>query len=309
MAISHLTTSTLGACALLLALLSAMACGGPASQDLDALERVQQSGTLTIAYANEEPYGFRTPDGVVTGEAPEIARVVARELGLEGVESRLTEWRSLIPGLQAGRFDCIAAGMYITPERAENVIFSDPTYRIGEAFLVATGNPKALHSYADVVAHEDAILGVVRGTVERRYARILGVPDERVVVFSDNDSAVAGLRSGQIDAFGGTRLTVLTLADKLGAEAGVEVAEPFENPVIHGREAYGYGAFAFRPEDVALRDAFNAVLRDFLGSPEHRALVEPFGFGDEEMTGGISADQVLADMLAAQELSEDDAED
>src|SRR5690606_6122996 len=103
------------------------------------------------------------------------------------------EFGSLIPGLQAGRFDMIAAGMYILPERCAQVSFSNPTYSVGEAFIVAKGNPLALHSYADVAKHPTATLGVVAGAVERAYARASEIPDDRVAVFPDAPSALDGV--------------------------------------------------------------------------------------------------------------------
>lgn len=253
-----------------------------------------QENTLVIAYANEEPYGYLdTATGEVTGEAPEIAKVIAERLGYDGVEAKVVKWDSLIPGLKAGRYDVVAAGMYITPERAANVAFSRPTYRIGDAFLVKKGNPKDLHSYADVKDNPDATIGVVQGTVERDYARKSGIPDDRVVLFNDNDSAVAGVRSGQVDVFAGTALTVQTIVNKLGEEAVVERAEPFTNPVIDGKEVWGYGAFAFHPENTDLRDAFNTELEQFLGSEAHLTLVKPFGFTAKEIPEGMTAEDVL----------------
>lgn len=276
----------------LLAVLIWAGCGGTQSPT-DPVERVRRAGKLVIAYADEEPFGYLDPSsGKVTGEAPEIARIMAARLGVDELESVQTEWKSLIPGLKAGRFDCIAAGMYVTPERAANVAFSNPTYRIGEAFLVTAANPKELHAYEDLLGHPDAKLGVVRGTVERGYARKLGIPDERVVVYPDNNAAVAGLQAGQIDAFAGTSLTVQTLVDKLGPKAGLARAEPFEQPIIDGKPAVGYGAFAFRKADAALRDAFNAELEAFLGTPEHLALVKPFGFTKSELPG-VTTEAIL----------------
>jgi len=278
-------------------------CGGDASQtpgspknNRSALKRVKAAGKLVIAYADEEPFGYLdTENDRVTGEAPEIARVVAERLGIKEIEPVLTEWKSLIPGLKAGRFDCIAAGMYITPDRARNVAFSNPTYRIGEAFIVKKGNPEELHSFKDVADHANAKLGFVRGTVERGYARKSGIPDDRVVTYPDPNAAIAGLQSGQVDAFVGTALTVQTLMSKLGDDAGLERAHPFEQPVIDGKTVVGYGAFAFRPEDTDLRDAFNGILKDYLGTDEHKKLVAPFGFLETEMTNGKTAEQVLAE--------------
>ncbi|MDA3962341.1 MAG: ectoine/hydroxyectoine ABC transporter substrate-binding protein EhuB [Planctomycetota bacterium] len=260
-------------------------CNGNSTDN--ALERARAEGRLVLAYANEEPYGYLdTEHDRVTGEAPEIARIIAKRLGINEVEMQMVEWKSLIPGLKAGRFDLIGAGMYITPERAANVAFTNPSYRIGEAFLVQAGNPKQLDSYAAITTSK-AVLGVVKGTVERRYARELSIPDEQVKVFNDNDSAVAAVRSGQIDAFAGTALTIQTLVSKLGAD--VQRADPFEQPVINGKTVYGYGAFAFHLDNTELRDAFNAELATFIGSDEHLELVAPFGFTAAELPGQVSA--------------------
>ena len=43
------------------------------------------------------------------------------------------------------------------------------------------------------------------------------------------------------------------------------------------------GSFGFRKEDTALRDAVNAKLKDFIGSPEHLAMVEPYGFDQSNL--------------------------
>ncbi|WP_369392660.1 hypothetical protein [Paraburkholderia kururiensis] len=42
--------------------------------------------------------------------------------------------------------------MYITPERCKQVAFADPQYQIQDTLLVLKGNPKKLHSYADVAS-------------------------------------------------------------------------------------------------------------------------------------------------------------
>src|SRR6218665_3671516 len=90
------------------------------------LQRIVRTSEGRIGYANENPFAYTTPDGVVTGESPEIARKVFATLGVKKVDAVLTEWGALIPGLRAGRFDVIAAGMYVTPGRCKQVAFADP---------------------------------------------------------------------------------------------------------------------------------------------------------------------------------------
>ena len=261
----------------------------PAGQSLDTLKRAQQSGTIRVGYANEAPYAYlESASGRLTGEAPEIARAVLAGMGIANVEGVLTEFGSLIPGLQAGRFDIIAAGMYILPERCREIAFSNPTYSVGEAFIVASGNPLGLKSYESVAQASDAKLGVVAGTVERNYARQTGVPDARVVVFPDAPSALDGVIAGRVDAYAGTSLTVNNLLARAQSPR-VERATPFSDPVIAGKPARGYGAFGFRKTDQDLVAAFNAALAQFIGTPRHLGLVKPFGFTRTELPGPATA--------------------
>lgn len=255
--------------------------GAASAQAQSTLERIKERGTVRIAFANEAPFGYRTMEGEVTGEAPEVAKEIFRRMGVPKVEAVLTEWGSLIPGLQAGRFDVIAAGMYVLPKRCRQIAFSEPTYCLGEGFVVARGNPRNLRSYADVREDDDAVLGVMAGAVEADIAKAVGIPQDRVRVYPDGPSAVSAVRAGRVDAYAGTALTVRDLAKKGGA--AVEPARPFEQPTLHGHPIQGCGAFGFRKADTALREAFNAQLEGFVGTGEHMELVEPFGFLESEM--------------------------
>jgi polar amino acid transport system substrate-binding protein len=251
---------------------------GAASAQADLLEDTQESGEITIGIANEAPYGYMTPEGELTGEAPEIAKHILSEMGIEEVEAVVTEFGSLIPGLNAGRFDMVAAGMFITPQRCEQVAFSEPTYGIGQAFLVAEGNPESLTTYDDIKANSDATLAVMAGAIERTYARDAGVPDDQVMVVPDTAAGTAAVQAGRADAFALTSLSIRRLAD--GA-AGVEMADAFGE--VAGQSVKGHGGFAFRPEDQAFLDAFNAELAEFIGTEEHLALVAPFGWTKDEL--------------------------
>lgn len=262
--------------------------------DLPTLERLRARGVARVGFANEAPYAFvdhRT--GELTGEAPEVARVVLRRLGVDRVEAVLTEFGALIPGLKASRFDLIAAGMYITPERCKQVAFSNPTYSIGEAFVVRQGNPLGLHSYADIVANDDATFGVVTGAIQQRYAASVGIPASRVAVFADAPSAVEAVAAGRIDAYGATSLTANDLLAK-AADSRLERAEPFDDPVIDGETMRGYGAFVFRTDDDALRVAFDRELESFLGTEEHLEIIRRFGFGPENLPGDVTAQALCA---------------
>ncbi len=159
------------------------------------LEKARREGYIRVGFANEAPYGFATPDGKLTGESPEVAKAVLAKLGIKQVDGVLTQFGSLIPGLQAGRFDIIAAGMFITPKRCAQVQFSEPTYGIGQAFLVKKGNPKAIKDYGTIAANKDLKLAVMAGAVEAGYAKDAGIEMEQLVILPDQSSLVKAVQA------------------------------------------------------------------------------------------------------------------
>lgn len=234
--------------------LIAAACGGDEG-DGSLLEELQESGTITIGIANEIPYGYEDETtGEITGEAPEVAKVVLAELGIDNVEAQVVEFGALIGGLQAGNYDMIAAGMYINAERAEQVIFSDPDYCINESMLVEAGNPFGLTDYASV-ADTDAVLAVASGTVNVQYAIDAAIPDDQIVEFAGIEDQYDAIQAGRVDAVSGT---VLTVTEHANAMEGFEALPSFPARDADGEPILGCGGFGF--DDQEFRDAFNEVL-------------------------------------------------
>lgn len=249
----------------------------------DALERARREGVIRIGYSVEAPYALLKENGDVTGEAPEIARVITERLGVERVDWRLAEFGSLIDGLESHRFDVIASGMLITPERSRRIAFSAPTFRASWALLVRAGNPRELHSYGDLMNDPEVRVVVLHGAVEEAYLLRAGFPEARLVRTPDALSGCMLVGSGGADALALTAPTVRRMVRNKACD-GVEMADPFYNA---GAEpvAPEWGAFAFRKDDAALRKAWDAELAKFVGSPEHRSLMSRLGFKDAEMPG------------------------
>ncbi|MDH1729313.1 ectoine/hydroxyectoine ABC transporter substrate-binding protein EhuB [Ectopseudomonas chengduensis] len=276
---SSVIPSRFGRLALACTLLTGLAAGAQAS----TLDKVKDSSSVRIGYANETPFAYTALDGSVTGESPEIVKKIFERMGVEKINPVLTEWGSLIPGLRASRFDLIAAGMYITPERCKQVLFTDPHYQLPDTLLVKTGNPKGLHSYEDI-AKSGAKVAIMSGTVNLGYARSAGITDDQILQVPDTTAQLQAVRAGRADAAVGTQLTMKGLADKGGDS--VEAIAEFKDDPAHT----GYGALAFRPEDKELRDAVNAELKQWLGSEEHLATVGPFGFDQSNITDKTAAE-------------------
>jgi len=266
-----------------------------AEEEEGTLERARREGVIRVGFANENPYAFARPDGTLSGEAVEVARAVFQELGIAEMEGVLTEFGSLIPGLQAGRFDVITAGMYITPQRCEQVLFADPEYRVSEAMIVEAGNPLNLHSYTDIAENPDATIGTGTGYLEYDYLLEVGVPEEQISTFPDDVAGVAGLQAGQIDAWTGTRPTLLKVLETSN-DPNLELADPFEAPVIDGEPVISFGGAAFRYEDQEFRQAFNEELQALKDSGQLLELIGQFeGFDEGALPRDVLAEDICPD--------------
>jgi polar amino acid transport system substrate-binding protein len=261
-----------------------------------SLANIQERGVIRVAYAVEAPYAFLLPGGEVTGESPETAKYVASALGIGRIEWRQVEFRALIPELTDGRVDAIAAGMFITPERARLVSFSEPTFHVRQGLLTVKGNPHGLHSYQDALSDPNVKIAVLSGSVEELLLRHIGLDDSRLVVAPDALTGRVAVEAGRADGLALSSPTIRWMA--LQGEMGlVEAVQPFEQTDLPEAKRLGYGAFAFRKSDNQLRIAWNKVLATFVGSPAHMDILMRFGFTQDELPGATSG------AMSAEELS------
>ena len=264
---------------------------GDAFEGTGLLAELQRAGSVTVGVANEAPFGYVGADGVVTGIAPDVARAVLAELGIDEMDAQVVEFGELIGGLQAGQFDMITAGMYITPDRANQIYFSDPDYCISESLAVEEGNPHGIVDYQSLVNNPDVVVAVASGTVEVAYLDDAGVPDAQVQVFGDIDDMYRALEAGEVDAVTGTASTVET---QVAAREGMEAVEPFFPLDAEGNEVFPCGGHGFADEDF--RDAFNEVLNQFREDGTTKEIItayEDFSEGDVALANRLSLEDFL----------------
>lgn len=240
------------------------ACGNGDSESGDAgegsgkLADLQESGTINVGFANEPPYAYQNSDsGELEGAAIDIATAVFSDMGIDNVEGRLTDWGELIPGLQAGQYDVITAGMAILPDRCENALFAEPEMQYGEGLVVASGNPLDIHSYADIAENPDVTVALMEGTTQFDFLDQEGVDSGQIMSVGDIPGQLSAVQSGNADVTAATEATLRAAYESLGS-ANVEVVEDFEQPDIEGIPSYG--AAAFNLEDEELREAYNDAL-------------------------------------------------
>jgi polar amino acid transport system substrate-binding protein len=259
------------------------------AQAQDTLARIKKEGVVRIGFANEAPWSFAKADGTITGADYDLATLVFSRIGVPSLEGVITKFGSLIPGLKANRFDVVVAGFYIRPARCEQVAFSEPTVGVGDAIVVAKGNPKKISSYKSVIDNPSLKLGGVVGAATARNALSAGIPETQVVMFPDFVSAVSALKAGRVD---GALQTAITAATTAKADGTLERATPFEQAMINGKTTINYAGYAFRPEDQDLLKAFNAELIKTLGSPDHLAILANYSISADEVPKGVTTKEL-----------------
>lgn len=259
----------------------------------NTLEKAKEQGYITIGFAGENPYAYKDENGELTGEAVEIARTILSRLGIEEMRGELTEFSGLIAGLDAKRFDMITAGMFINPDRCKAVSFADPEYSIGEGLAVKAGNPKELTSYKAIADNKDAKVAVMSGAVEIEYLQANGVTEKQMVIVPDQDAAISALQSGRADAMTMTGPALQSRLEEAGDD-GLERVMDFEQPLVDGESVRGYGASAFRKEDTAFREAFNAELDKMKENGELLQILQQFGFTEQELPGDSTSAQLCS---------------
>ena len=266
-------------CALAFALLGTMAAAS--SVQAVTLEQVKERGVIRVAVANEIPYGYMDMSGKAQGAGPEVAQAIMERLGVKEIKWETANFGSLIPGLQAKRFDMVAAEMAILPQRCNTVLFSEPNSSYGEGLLVAKGNPKNIHSYEDF-AKTDHKIAIMAGADQLEMMQALGVPDNRMITISNNADAISTVATGRADAYAATGQTASDLASKSGGK--VELAAQFKDPIINGQAVRSWGGFTFAKESEDLRDAVNKELAEFKKTDEWKAILNKHGFTEEDAT-------------------------
>lgn len=242
----------------------------PASAE-SKLESLRSAGVARIAIGNEPPYSQITADGEVTGAAPEVTRAVLKKMGIADVKAVVAEYGAMIPGLQADRFDLVAAGLFMKPERCQGALFSQPDVCGAEGLLVKKGNPLGIKGHADIAANPDFKVGICGGCVAEKYAAEAGVKRSQIVIIPDVPSALKMVQDGRVQAYSNTALGLYDIINKTSA-TDVDVVAPAANTPVACAGA------VFRKSDVEFRDAYDKALQELKDSGEFDAILAKYGF-------------------------------
>jgi polar amino acid transport system substrate-binding protein len=176
----------------------------PASRDavaprvnVDMLAEITKSGKLRVGLAEIVPWAMHDRDGKLIGLSVDVARKLARDLGVEA-EFHPVAFPYLIPDLLANRYDIIVSGFSIVAERALQVNYSAPYYETDvtlAANLKTAGSFKTLQDF-----NKDSLtIGVLHGTTAEEMAAKL-LPDAKLKTYVTDSTLFDDLTRGKIDA-------------------------------------------------------------------------------------------------------------
>ncbi len=164
-----------------------------ASSAADLLTRIQERGEIIVATeGNWAPWTYHDENDNLTGYDIEVARLIAEKLGVTAsfVEG---EWDGLLAGLKGGRYDMMANGVDVTPERQETYEFSVP-YAYNRTAVIVREEDDSIHSLEDLKGKHTA------NTISSTYTQLAEEYGAEVTGVDDLNQTMELLLSGRIDA-------------------------------------------------------------------------------------------------------------
>lgn len=179
--------------ALILAAVMLTMCLASCGTKGKSLAEVKEAGKLVIATSPDfPPFEELKENGNVEGIEIEILQLICDELGVE-LEIAQMDFDSVLPGIQAGKYDVGVSGISITPDREKNAMFTDPYCLAAQAIVVVDGS--AIKGKADLDGKK---ISVQSGTTAETFCTQNGYD---ILAFQSNSDAELALTTGKVDAW------------------------------------------------------------------------------------------------------------
>ena len=215
----------------------------------DTLAEVKKRGTLTTATEMQFPPFDISDNGTYKGVDRDLVDAVGKEMGVK-VSYLDLPWTSVLPGLEAKKFDLCIAPVTITKERMKRYAFTVPIAD-ATAALMKRADDKSIAKPEDIAGKT---VGGQKGTSQvaqlKAFAAKLPKPVE-VKEYVDNNQASADLAAGRVDATVNS-LPNLAYAAAQRPDTFAVVTPPFGQPT--------YFSWVGRLDDKTLTDAISASL-------------------------------------------------
>lgn len=163
----------------------------PAAEGTDTEQKVLRVATEG-AYA---PFNYTDAEGSLAGFDVDIANALCEEMQLK-CEITAQDWEGIIPGLKAKKYDAIIAAMSVTPERAEQVDFTEP-YFTNSLVFIANKDSDFDPSVADAINNSE--IAAQRSTISSQWLET-NYPKATMKMYDTLNNAFLDLESNRVDA-------------------------------------------------------------------------------------------------------------
>ena len=221
------------------------------------LAEVKDSGKLVIATSPDFPPFETLEGGEVVGIEIDLMNIVAQKLGVELVIEQMN-FDSVLPGVEAGKYDCGVSGISVTPKRQKSVLFTTPYCLAAQCIVVRADS--AIASKTDLDGKK---ISVQTGTTAEEFCMSAGY---QVSAFEANADAKTALTSGKVDAW---VVDDLTAAEMCEGDSSVKILSEHMTT-----EPYAI-AFAFGSEDLV--EEIDKIINDLIADGTVKALFDKYG--------------------------------
>ena len=226
-------------------------CAASVAAHADQLAKVKAAGELVVGTEMQfAPFDF-LENGQQAGFNKDLFAEVGKELGVK-VRFIDLPWPSVLPGLEAGKFDMVGGPLTVTKARMERYAYTLPVADATDA-LLKRASDTSLKQSSDI---SGKTVGAGKGSAQldqlKAYIATLPKPPE-VREYVDNNQAYADLAAGRIAAVANSMTNIAYVA-KQRPDTFAVVQPPFGAKV--------YFAYCMRkdPDSKSLDDVFNAAL-------------------------------------------------
>jgi len=209
------------------------------------------------------PYEFYGDDGETpVGIDVEIAQAICEKLGYE-LEVKDIAFDAVIGGVASGKYDFGMAGMTVTEERKQSVLFSDTYATAQQVVIVKEGSALTL----DSLSEGGYKIGVQMGTTGDLYSTWDYEDTGLCTVerYNTGADAVEGLKKDKVDC---------VVIDNEPAKAFVAANEGLT--ILETAYAIEDYAACFALDNVELQQAFNAALAELTADGTVAAIIEKY---------------------------------
>jgi octopine/nopaline transport system substrate-binding protein len=246
------------------------------------------------------PWNATSADGKLYGFDIDVINEVCSRMNLE-CEIIAQAWKGIIPGLTAGKYDLIIAGMQATPKRLEVIDFAGPYAKTPGSFATLKSSPLASFKGAvdsvtlnDITAPEQStidamrkllkgqIIGVQTTTTHSNFLDTYFKDVATIRKYDSQENVLLDLNTGRIDAAEGSLSYWVPIMKK---EQGKNLA--LFGPAWTG-DIFGLGnGVGVRKQDQDLKAIVNEALAQMRADGTLKELaIKWFGFDNSPKGGG-----------------------